>query len=199
MKRIAFLSLFLFVSSLLFSSESMVGFTGAIQTGERAEANTTLVLDTSSPEVQYIEVGFSEEELRNGDFSSSLVKTDLTFLSLNNDGRASNTIPIYIYYRIHYIGPVSISIEPGTLQNERLPEHMISVEVSGERADDGTAFFTGDEMEDATLYHQDGIEFPVADSVLLEIETEDLRDKPSGVYRGVITLKVDTDEGVEVR
>ena len=184
---------FFFTTALLFPSESVID-TGIVDS--RAEAKTTLCLDLSDDGSQYVEVGFSSRELEDDDFSTYMVKMEELGLSLMEEGHAQNLDPLYIYYRIRYTGKIDITIEPALLENVSHPGNFIDYVIMR----DGTASFSSDgsDGEEMIVYHHDEMSVPIADSVPIIIKTESLKDKPSGLYRGVITLKVDADEMVEV-
>ena len=173
---------------------------------EAKQAKTTITLDTSSEDSQYIEVGFSSGEV--DDFTSTIpVITDNSIVLKTLPGGSAyyggaDTDKIYAYYRVHYSGNTEISILTESLSYN---DSSINTKVSGTRKDVETdgGFSTGttDSGEytytAALIYEQkSGTTTPSVDSISLTIETESYLAKPSGNYTGTIILKISTDEPV---
>lgn len=176
--------------------------------------STQLVLDTADDSSQYVEIGFTNTELKDNDFSTPVQNIDgntgITLKS-STDGTASyggDDNNLYVYYRVHHTGKVTITIKTKALTRENsgsgdtTPSPTIDNIVSGKKNDESsTAFSSGGIDETVTyspaeIYHQDSATSPVADSIKLTVNTENFLDKPSGIYKGAITLTVTTDSGV---
>lgn len=176
--------------------------------------STQLVLDTADDSSQYVEIGFTDTELKDNDFSTSVQNIDGSkgiTLKSSTDGTASyggDDNNLYVYYRVHHTGKVTIEIKTKALTRENsgrgdtTPSLTIDNIVSGKKNDESsTAFSSGGIDETVTyspakIYHQDSATSPVADSIRLTVNTENFLDKPSGIYKGAITLTVTTDSGV---
>ena len=205
MKKAILVIFLVFSSFFLFAVEAtIIDTTDAIAT-TGSEAKTTLKLDTSTDDTQYIEIGFSSAVLAKDDFTSPITGiTDNTIgLIPSSSGTASyggadGSHPLYAYYRVHYTGQATITILTSDLSYDTT--NKINTEVSGNRKDIlvDNGFSTGGTGDNvtytaATIFHQDSATRPVADSILLTVNTESYLDKPSGNYTGTITLEVTTD------
>lgn len=175
-------------------------------TSTPSKAKTTITLDTSSSDSQYIEVGFSSSEIKKGDFTTTpgTITSDQIGLIASTDGTASyggESNNFYAYYRVHYTGYTKIDIKTSALTVTG--GESINTKVSGTRKDvtENGGFSTGTTNSGdhtyvaSTIYDQeDNTTTPAADSILLTVETENYLSKPSGNYTGTITLSITTDE-----
>lgn len=172
-----------------------------------SKAKTTITLDTSSSDSQYIEVGFSSTEIKTDDFTSApgTITNDQIGLIASTDGTASyggeSANKIYAYYRVHYTGYTKIDILTSALTVTG--GESINTKVSGTRKDlaENGGFSTGTTDSGnhtyvaSTIYDQESnTTTPAADSILLTVATENYLSKPSGNYTGTITLSITTDE-----
>lgn len=177
-------------------------------TSTPSKAKTTIMLDTSSEDSQYIEVGFSSTEIKEGDFTTDpgVIENNQIGLIASTDGTASyggeesENNKIYAYYRVHYTGYTKIDILTSALT---VDGKSINTKVSGNRKDvtENGGFSTGTTNSGdftyaaSTIYDQENnTTTPAADSILLTVETENYLSKPSGNYTGTITLSITTDE-----
>ena len=177
-------------------------------TSTPSKAKTTIMLDTSSEDSQYIEVGFSSTEIKEGDFTTDpgVIENNQIGLIASTDGTASyggeesENNKIYAYYRVHYTGYTKIDILTSALT---VDGKSINTKVSGTRKDvtENGGFSTGTTNSGAFLYaastiydQENNTTTPAADSILLTVETENYLSKPSGNYTGTITLSITTDE-----
>ena len=178
-------------------------------TSTPSKARTTITLDTSSEDSQYIEVGFSSTEIKEGDFTTDpgVIENNQIGLIASTDGTASyggeesENNKIYAYYRVHYTGYTKIDILTSALTVTN--GESINTKVSGTRKDvtENGGFSTGTTNSGdftyaaSTIYDQENnTTTPAADSILLTVETENYLSKPSGNYTGTITLSITTDE-----
>lgn len=202
MKKAILVIFLVFSSFFLFAVEATIIDTREAITTTGSEAKTTLTLDTSTDDTQYIEIGFSSAELAKDDFTSSIRGIETIGLIPSSSGTASyggdGSHPLYAYYRVHYTGQATITILTSALSYNNT--NTINTEVSGNRKDisEDNGFSTGGTGDNVTytaktIFHQDNATSPVADSILLTVNTESYLDKPRGNYTGTITLKVTTD------
>lgn len=209
MKKAILVIFLVFSSFFLFAVEATIIDTTEDITTTGSEAKTTLTLDTSTDDTQYIEIGFSSAELAKDDFTSPITGITDNKIGLipSSSGTASyggddDSHPLYAYYRVHYTGKATITILTSALSYNNT--NTINTEVSGNRKDISVSvdngFSTGGTGDNVTytaktIFHQDSATSPVADSILLTVNTESYLDKPSGNYTGTITLEVTTDSG----
>ena len=203
MKKAILVIFLVFSSFFLFAVDTNIIDTPEDITTTGSEAKTTLTLDTSTDDTQYIQIGFSSAALAKDDFTSSITGIETIGLIPSSSGTASyggaeGSHPLYAYYRVHYTGKATITILTSALSYDTT--NTINTEVSGKRKDISinngfSTGGTGDSVNyDAkTIFHQYSATSPVADSILLTVNTESYLDKPSGNYKGTITLEVTTD------
>lgn len=177
-------------------------------------ASTQLILDTADDSSQYVEIGFTATELKDNDFSTEVNNIDGNtgiILKRSTDGTASyggEDNNFYVYYRVRHTGKITITIKTEALTRESsgsgdtTPSLTIDNIVSGKKNDESSTGFSSGGIDEtvtyslAEIYHQDSATSPVADSIKLTVNTENFLDKPSGIYKGAITLTVTTDSGV---
>lgn len=160
------------------------------------EAELLLSFSTSPNGADSVEIGFSQRELEDNDFSSIIDSLDRITLEIGDDARARYNGDLYIYYRVRYTGSLKIEL----LANPLTGLHdSIDIIAFGQREDKAEEFRTGGTgrdvlYESTTVFEQDNTIYPVADSLFLNIESENLLSSASGTYSGELTLRVISDE-----
>ena len=207
------LTIVLFSCSFFLSAEAPTTVDKVPNAG--STESTQLILDTADDSSQYVEIGFTNTELKDNDFSTPVQNIDGSkgiTLKSSTDGTASyggddNNL-LYVYYRVHHTGKVTITIKTEALTRENsgsgdtTPSLTIDNIVSGNKNDESSTPFSSGGIDEtvtyspAEIYYQNSATSPVADSIRLTVNTENFLDKPSGIYKGAITLTVTTDSGV---